>query len=184
MLYYLKRSNMGFFSCLGILHVTAEDKSTGRNKKIEIKNDKGRLSQAEIQRMVHEAEQYHEEDERARERVNARNRLETYSYSCKQAVENYNGSAISDSDKSSVINACEETHRWLDGNQLAEKEEIEHQYRELERKCQRVMTKMHGGGGGGGGGNSSGAGGQQYGRSGSYGGGSGSQSGPRVEEVD
>ena len=157
---------------LGILHVTAEDKSTGRNKKIEIKNDKGRLSQAEIQRMVNDAEKYREEDERARERVNARNHLETYLYSCKQAVENYNGSAITDSDKSSVINACEEAQKWLDRNQLAEKEEIEHQYSQLEKRCQRIMTKMHGGGGSGGG-----AGGQQYSRN-------GGQSGPRVEEVD
>jgi L1 cell adhesion molecule like protein len=123
--------------------------------------------------MVNDAEQYREEDERARERVNARNRLETYSYSCKQAVENYNGSALTDSDKSSVINACEETNRWLDRNQLADKEEIDHQYSQLEKRCQRIMTKMHGGGGGG-------AGGQQYSRSGSHGG----QSGPRVEEVD
>jgi L1 cell adhesion molecule like protein len=150
----------------GILHVTAEDKSTGRNKKIEIKNDKGRLSQAEIQRMIHDAEQYREDDERARERVNVRNRLETYVYSCKQAVENYNGSAISNSDKSTVINACEETQRWLDRNQSAEKDEIDHQYRALEKKCQKIMTKMHGSG-------------QQYGRNGN-----GSHSGPRVEEVD
>ncbi|UJR21528.1 hypothetical protein I4U23_024613 [Adineta vaga] len=158
----------------GILHVTAEDKSTGRNKKIEIKNDKGRLSQAEIQRMINDAEQYREDDERSRERVNARNRLETYTYSCKQAVENYNGSAISSSDKSSVLNACEESQRWLDKNQLAEKDEIEHQYRSLEQKCQRVMTKMHGGGGGG----------QQNGRGGYNGQGNDSYSGPRVEEVD
>ena len=156
------------------MHVSAEDKSTGRNKKIEIKNDKGRLSQAEIERMVHDAEKYHEEDERARERVNGRNRLETYAYSCKQAVENYNGSAINDSDKSAVINACEETQRWLDRNQLAEKEEIEHQYKDLERKCQRVMMKMHG---------SNGAGGQQqHGRGNSHS--SGNYSGPHVEEVD
>ena len=121
--------------------------------------------------MVNDAEKYREDDERARERVNGRNRLETYVYSCKQAVENYNGSAITDSDKSSVINACEETQRWLDRNQLAEREEIEHQYKELERKCQRVMTKMHSGGAGGG-------------RSGQYNGGTGSHSGPRVEEVD
>ena len=154
--------------------MTAEDKSTGRNKKIEIKNDKGRLSQAEIQRMVNDAEQYREDDERARERVNARNRLETYAYSCKQAVENYNGSAITSSDKSSVLNACQETQRWLDQNQLAEKDEIEHQYSALERKCQKVMTKMHGGGGG-----------QQYGHGGSYNGGSNDNySGPHVEEVD
>ena len=81
--------------------------------------------------MVADAEQYHDDDERARERVNAKNRLETYLYSCKQAVENYNGSAITDSDKSSVINACEEARRWLDRNQLAEKEEVDHQYSEL-----------------------------------------------------
>ncbi|CAF0894056.1 unnamed protein product [Rotaria sp. Silwood1] len=161
----------------GILQVTAEDKSTGRNKKIEIKNDKGRLSQAEIQRMVNDAEKYREDDEQARERVNARNRLETYVYSCKQAIENYNGSAISSSDKSTVLNACEETQKWLDRNRLAEKDEIEHQYKALEKKCQKVMTKMHGGGGG--------SGGQQYGRSGSYhDGGNDGYSGPRVEEVD
>ena len=162
---------------VGILHVTAEDKSTGRNKKIEIKNDKGRLSQAEIQRMVNEAEQYREDDERARERVNARNRLETYAYSCKQAVEGYNGSAITSSDKSSVLNACEETQRWLDRNQLAEKDEIDHQYSALERTCQRVMTKMHGGGGS--------SSGNRGGYAGNYNGqGQDSYSGPRVEEVD
>jgi heat shock 70kDa protein 1/2/6/8 len=119
--------------------------------------------------MVHDAERYHADDERARERVNARNRLETYSYSCKQAVENYNGSAVSDSDRSSIINACDEAQRWLDRSQLAEKEEIDHQYKQLERKCQRVMTKMHGDGG-------------QYGRNGSHN--DGHYSGPRVEEVD
>jgi heat shock protein 1/8 len=164
----------------GILHVTAEDKSTGRNKKIQIKNDKGRLSQAEIQRMINEAEQYREEDEQAHERVNARNRLEAYTYSCKQAIENYNGSAINNSDKSTVINACAETQRWLDQNQLAEKPEIEHQYKTLEQKCQKIMTKMHSGGGGGGG--------QQYGRHDSErGNGNGKDEywgGPRVEEVD
>jgi len=84
---------------------------------------------------------------------------------------------LSNSDKSTVINACEETQRWLDRNQLAETGEIEHQYKDLERKCQRIMTKMHGGAGGG-------AGGQQYSRSGSQSGGGGYAAGPRVEEVD
>ncbi|CAF3320535.1 unnamed protein product [Rotaria socialis] len=160
----------------GILHVTAEDKSTGRNKKIQIQNDKGRLSQAEIQRMVNDAEKYREEDERARERVNARNRLESYLYACKQAVENYNGSAINSSDKSTVLRACEEAQSWLDRNQLAEKDEIEHQYKALEQKCQRIMSKMHGAGDDRG---------QQYGRGNGYqANGDGGYSGPRVEEVD
>ncbi|CAF1425140.1 unnamed protein product [Adineta steineri] len=168
----------------GILHVTAADKSTGRNKKIEIKNDKGRLSQAEIERMVNDAEQYREDDERARERVNARNRLETYTYACKQAVENYKGSAINSSDKSTVLNACKETQRWLDGNQLAEKDEIEHQYNTLERKCQQIMTKMHGGGGGGGGQQYNRGGGNQNGNGYDNGNGYENYSGPHVEEVD
>ncbi|CAF1099772.1 unnamed protein product [Rotaria magnacalcarata] len=160
----------------GILHVTAADKSTGRNKKIQIQNDKGRLSQAEIQRMVNDAEKYREEDERARERVNARNRLESYLYACKQAVENYNGSAINSSDKSTVLRACEETQSWLDRNQLAEKDEIEHQYKALEQKCQKVMSKMHG---------ASDDRGQQYGRGNDrQANGNGGYSGPRVEEVD
>ena len=159
------------FLCQGILHVTAEDKSTGRNKKIEIKNDKGRLTQAEIERMVNDADKYREDDERTRDRVNARNHLETYLYSCKQAVENYNGTAISDAEKSTVINACEEVQRWLDRNLLAAKEEVEHQYADVERKCQRIMTKMHSGA----------AGGQQFNRSQST---TVGHSGPRVEEVD
>jgi heat shock protein 1/8 len=133
--------------------------------------------------MVNDADQYREEDERARERVNARNRLETYLYSCKQAVENYNGSAITDSDKSSVINSCEQAQKWLDSNQLAEKDEIDHQYAELDKRCRNVMMKMHGGGAGGGAGG--GGGGRQYNPSGSQGGGGGGgYSGPRVEEVD
>jgi heat shock protein 1/8 len=164
-------SNLFFFS-IGILHVTAEDKSTGRNKKIEIKNDKGRLSKSEIDRMIHDAEEYREDDERARERVDARNRLETYAYSCKQAMVNYNGSAINNSEKSSVIKACEETQRWLDKNQTAENDEIDHRYRDLEKKCQQIMTKLHGSG-------------QQYDRNRSHNGHeSDSYSGPRVEEVD
>ena len=113
--------------------------------------------------MIHEAEQYREDDERAHERATTRNRLETYAYSCKQAVENYNGSALTNSDKSTVINACEETQRWLDRNQSAERDELEHQYKALEKKCQKIMTKMHG----------SGQKQQQQ-----------SRNGPRVEEVD
>ncbi|CAF3323214.1 unnamed protein product [Rotaria socialis] len=157
----------------GILHVTAEDKSTGRNKRIEIKNDKGRLTQAEIQRMVSEAEKYREEDEQTRERVNARNHLETYVYSCKLVVQNYSGSSLSESDKSTVLNACEEAQKWLDANRSARKDDIVHRYSELERKCQRIMTKIHTGD----------PDKQQYSRNGTHNGTNG-YAGPRVEEVD
>ncbi|CAF3885530.1 unnamed protein product [Rotaria magnacalcarata] len=164
---------LGKFDLEGILHVTAEDKSTGRNKRIEIKNDKGRLTQAEIQRMVNEAEKYREEDEQARERVNARNHLETYVYSCKLAIQNYSGSCLSESDKSTVLNACEEAQKWLEENRLARKADIEHRYSELERKCQLIMTTIHTGD----------PDKQQYRQNGTHNGTNG-YAGPRVEEVD
>nr|5XI9_A Chain A, Heat shock 70 kDa protein 1A [Homo sapiens] len=71
----------------GILNVTATDKSTGKANKITITNDKGRLSKEEIERMVQEAEKYKAEDEVQRERVSAKNALESYAFNMKSAVE-------------------------------------------------------------------------------------------------
>ncbi|KAF0749692.1 Uncharacterized protein FWK35_00032519 [Aphis craccivora] len=62
----------------GILNVSAKDNSSDRSKNIVIKNDKGRLSQAEIERMLSEAEQYKEEDERQKAKIAAKNQLESY----------------------------------------------------------------------------------------------------------
>merc|ERR1719218_134464 len=70
----------------GILNVNAEDKTTGKSNKITITNDKGRLSKSDIERMVREAEQFKEEDNRNRERIEARNTLENYAYSLKNSM--------------------------------------------------------------------------------------------------
>merc|ERR1712174_132605 len=70
----------------GILNVSAVEKSTGKEQKIAIKNDKGRLSQDEIDRMVDEAERYKAEDEANRVRVEAKNSLENYCYSMKNTM--------------------------------------------------------------------------------------------------
>lgn len=71
----------------GILNVSAEDKSTGKQNKITITNDKGRLSKEEIERMVQDAEKYKAEDESQRDRVSAKNNLESYCFNMKQTVE-------------------------------------------------------------------------------------------------
>lgn len=146
----------------GILNVSAEDKSTGRSNKITITNDKGRLSKAEIDKMVNDAEKYRSEDEAQRERVIARNQLENYIFSAKQAA-NEAGDKLPESDKQTVISKCEEALKWLDGNSLAEKDEFEHKLKELQGICSPIMTKIHSGGA-----QSS----------------SSSGSGPKVEEVD
>nr|AGH18393.1 70 kDa heat shock protein form 4 [Alvinella pompejana] len=126
----------------GILHVTAKDQSTGRSNQIQIKNDKGRLSQADIDRMLSDAERYREEDEKQRERISARNALEQYVYSYKQAVSE-NADKLSPADRDVVVEKCEETVRWLDSNSLAEKEEFQDQLEQLHKTCSPIMSKLH-----------------------------------------
>ncbi|EDV44920.1 uncharacterized protein Dana_GF15894 [Drosophila ananassae] len=163
----------------GILNVTAKEMSTGKAKNITIKNDKGRLSQAEIDRMVNEAERYADEDEKQRQRISSRNSLESYVFNVKQAVEQAGSDKLSEADKSSVLDKCNESIRWLDTNTTAEKEEFDHKLEELTRHCSPIMTKMHqqsAGAAGAPGGPGAGCG-QQAGGFGGY-------SGPTVEEVD
>merc|ERR1719157_381473 len=94
----------------GILNVGAEDKGTGKTEKITITNDKGRLSQEDIERMVREAEEFQEEDKKVREKIEARNALENYVYSMKNTLnDSEKGVAdkISDEDKlKEVQDAC------------------------------------------------------------------------------
>ena len=71
----------------GILNVSAQDKSTGKQNKITITNDKGRLSKEEIERMVSEADKFRSEDEAQRDRVSAKNSLESYCFNIKQTME-------------------------------------------------------------------------------------------------
>merc|ERR1711920_966629 len=69
-----------------ILNVSACDKSTGKENKITITNDKGRLSKEEIERMVNEAEKYKEEDDKQKERIAAKNGLESYCFNMKTTI--------------------------------------------------------------------------------------------------
>ncbi|XP_075970906.1 major heat shock 70 kDa protein Ba-like [Anticarsia gemmatalis] len=131
----------------GILNVSAKENSTGRSKNIVIKNDKGRLSQADIERMLAEAERYKEEDEKQRERVATRNQLEAYIFSVKQAVDEA-GDKLSEQDKAEARRECDEALRWLDNNSLAERDELAHKMSELQRVCSPLMSKMHGAAGG------------------------------------
>ncbi|XP_067411031.1 heat shock-related 70 kDa protein 2 [Emydura macquarii macquarii] len=137
----------------GILNVTASDKSTGKENKITITNDKGRLSKDDIDRMVQEAEKYKAEDEANRDRVAAKNSLESYTYNMKQSVEDEKlKGKIGDQDKQKVLDKCQEVVTWLDRNQMAEKEEYEHKQKELESLCNPIITKLYQGGAAPGGG--------------------------------
>jgi L1 cell adhesion molecule like protein len=128
----------------GILNVSAEDKSTKKTSRITITNDKGRLSKEQIERMVKEAESFKKQDDEAKERVEAKNKLENYAFSVKSST---NDDALKDKlspeDKASITSAIDATMKWLDQNHSASKEEFEHCYSELEGKVSPIMTKLY-----------------------------------------
>ncbi|KAL7379494.1 hypothetical protein ABVT39_028324 [Epinephelus coioides] len=131
----------------GILNVSAVDKSTGKENKITITNDKGRLSKEEIERMVQEADRYKAEDDVQRDRISAKNSLESYAFNMKSSVQDENlKDKISEEDKKKVTEKCEETITWLENNQLAEKEEYQDKQKELEKVCSPVISKLYQGG--------------------------------------
>ncbi|XP_054591669.2 heat shock 70 kDa protein 1-like [Nothobranchius furzeri] len=131
----------------GILNVSAVDKSTGKENKITITNDKGRLSKEEIEKMVQDADKYKAEDEQQREKIAAKNSLESYAFNMKSSVEDEKlKDKISDQDKKKVTKKCQETIAWLENNQLAEKDEYQHKQKELENVCNPIIRKLYQGG--------------------------------------
>ena len=173
----------------GILEVTAQDKSTKKDAKIQISNDSGRMSKEEIERKVQEAKEHEEEDRKIRERVESRNGLEGLAFSMKATMnEEAVASALSEEDKKTVTDACEETIKWLEENgDSAEKEAIDAKKQELESKCNPIIAKTYqqqGGAGGAGGMPGGFPGGGFPGGGAPPQSGGASSGGPTVEEVD
>lgn len=137
----------------GILHVSAEDKGTGNKQKITITNDQNRLSPEDIERMVKEAEQFAEDDKLVKERVEARNELESFAYSLKNQIGDKEklGGKLSDDDKETIENAVNKAIEWLEKNADASAEDFKEQKKELESVVQPITSKLYAGAGGAGG---------------------------------
>merc|ERR1712088_166333 len=166
----------------GILNVSAQDKSTGKSNQITITNEKGRLSQAEIDRMVQEAEKYKHEDEANRQKIEAKNGLENYCFTMRNTLnEEKLKEKFEGGDKEKIEKAVQDTLDWLDKNQLAEKDEFEGKQKELEGIVNPIMMKVYQAAGGGGGMPEGGMPGGGFGNGPPPGAGGG---GPTVEEVD
>jgi len=128
----------------GILNVSATEKGSGNTEKITITNDKGRLSQEEIERMVAEAEEYAEEDKKVKEKIDARNELESQIYSVKGAVaekEKWEGK-IEEEEKEQIDEIVKELIEWLDENQEAEKDDFVDKKTDFVEKTREIMTKL------------------------------------------
>jgi L1 cell adhesion molecule like protein len=160
----------------GILNVNASDKTTGKSSKITITNDKGRLSKEEIEKMVSDAEKYAAEDKEVAERVQAKNALESYTYSLKNTLSE-SADKFEAADKEALEAKVNETVTFLENSDAASKEEVESHQKELEAVAGPIMQRFYGAAGG--------APGAAGGAPGGFPGGAApSNDGPSVEEVD
>jgi len=129
----------------GILNVSACDKSTGIQNKITITNDKGRLSKEDIEKMVDDAEKFKADDDKQKERISAKNSLESYCFNMKTTIEDDKvKEKISESERKLIGDKCNEAIKWLDINQLAEVDEFNDKQKELESVCSPIITRIYG----------------------------------------
>jgi L1 cell adhesion molecule like protein len=144
----------------GIMNVSAQDKSTGNVKKITIKNEKGRLSQADIDRMVADAEKFKGQDEELKKKVEAKNELEGYCFGVRNSINQEQfAAALKPEDKEKIQKEINDTLAWIEDNKEAEVSVFEAKQKELEGKLMPLMQAAYQASAGGGGGAGPGAGG-------------------------
>merc|ERR1719364_196938 len=141
----------------GILNVGAQDKGTGKEEKITITNDKGRLTEEQIEKMIKEAEQFADEDKKVKERVDAKNAFDGYLHSMRSAVEGSGDNKglsekLDPDEKEKIMDALKDGQSWMDSNPEADSEEIKEKHKEIEGICAPIISKYYGAAGGGGGG--------------------------------
>ena len=132
----------------GIMNIEACDKGSGKKQNITIKNDKGRLSSEDIDRMVEEAEKYKEEDELNKQKIEAKNNLENMIYQTRTSIDNDQiKGKLEESDIQLVKDTLTETDTWLLEERT--KDEYENKLKEVNDKLNPVMMKVYSEGQGG-----------------------------------
>jgi len=129
----------------GIINVAAADKSTGTRESITISPDKGRPSEAEIEAMLKAAEEFAEEDRMMREKVEAKNGLESFAFGLKSQLEDEEKLAgkLSEEDKDTVEEAVNDVLDWLQSNDDAEKEDFDEKKAELEEIVNPILQEFY-----------------------------------------
>ena len=131
----------------GIMNIEAKDKGSGNVQNITIKNDKGRLSQEDIERMVQEGEKFAEEDRLHKETIESKNKLDALVYQTKSTIENDSiKGKLEETDLKLVEDVLTETELWLDNEHS--KDEYENKMTEVNSKINPIMMKVYSEGGG------------------------------------
>jgi L1 cell adhesion molecule like protein len=130
----------------GIMNVAAKDETTGNSNKITIKNEKGRLSEEEIQNMLKKAEEMKKFDEDQVQKVNAKNSLESYLFAVKNTISDTKlEGKVPKEDKEKVLTVVDDAIKWMNGNGSASKEEFEKKQKEVEEVVMPILSKLQGG---------------------------------------
>lgn len=129
----------------GLLNVNAIEKSSGIKKNITITNDKGRLTDEQIKKMVDDAEKFKEDDEILVKKIEAKNKLENYVYSSKNSLNNdENKSKLDDDDIKNSSDVINEIIQWLETHQEENIEIYNDKQNELENILKPFMVKIYG----------------------------------------
>lgn len=132
----------------GIMNVTAKDKSTGKENKITISNESGRLSPEEIKRFIDEAERHKEDDRKVKELFDSKNKLESYVFSMKGLLtDDKTKDKFTEEDKQQIASITEDAIKWMDTNREASKDEYDSKMKEIEQVLQPIVMKLYGQGG-------------------------------------
>lgn len=129
-----------------ILSVIAKEKGSGKTEQITITNDKGRLSKEEIDNMIKDAEKFAEQDKVIRERLDAKNALESYLYNMKSTVEDRDKLAdkLESDDKYKIKEALDEAQSWVKSNEEeGSKEDFEEQLKKVQKVCDPIIAKIY-----------------------------------------
>jgi endoplasmic reticulum chaperone BiP len=132
----------------GIMKVSAADKGTGKSESITITNEKGRLTQEEIDRMVAEAEEFAAEDEAQKKRIEAINSLSSYVYSLKSQLGDSDGlgGKLDADDKKTLLEAINESTEWIDSEgQSASVDDLEEKLQEIQNIANPITAKLYSG---------------------------------------
>jgi len=135
----------------GILRVSAEDKGTGNKNNIVINNNQNRLSPEEIERMIKEAEKFADDDKKIKEKVDAKNELESYVYSLKNQIGDKEklGGKLSEAEKETIQEAVDAGIKWLEDNANADVDELKEKKKSIEEIVSPIVSKLYQGGAGG-----------------------------------
>jgi endoplasmic reticulum chaperone BiP len=130
----------------GMLQVAAEEKGTGKTERIVITSEQGRLSEEDIERMIHEAKEFAIEDSNVRERILARNGLESYLFNLRSTLEGSDFDSVSLANKKHLLDSIDETLEWIEStDQVVDAGEYSSKQKIVEQLANPILREAYAG---------------------------------------